>query len=87
MVKIKAAYLQDEIINGAEMLTELQKGTKAFVNIKGGCINPLNEKGKVTPIGGKELKKLLKDNTGEVYVNFIPDIDYDQGLADFLAEE
>lgn len=86
MVQIKAAYLQDEIINGAEMLTEFQKGTKAFVNVKGGCINPINEKGKPAPVGGEELKKLLKDNTGEVYVNFIPDIDYNQGLADFLAD-
>lgn len=85
MVQIKAAYLQDEIIGGAEMLELLQNGTKAFVNIKGGCLNPTNDKGKVVPIGGDNLKQLLKDETGEVYINFIDDTNYGEALASFLA--
>ena len=85
MVRIKAVYSSEkELISGAEMAQLIKDGYKAFVTIAGGCLNPKNTQGKSIPVANDELKAILRNNSQEVYINFIEDKEYSQELNDSL---
>ena len=87
MVKIRAAYdANKELLNGAEMNQMIREGYKAFITIAGGCLNPKNAEGRSIPVANEQLKDILRNNTQEVYINFIEDKEYSQDLNDSLAE-
>lgn len=85
MVKIRAAYSSEkELLSGAEMNQLIKDGYKAFVTIAGGCLNPKNAQGNCIPVANDELKAILRNNSQEVYINFIEDKSYSQELNDSL---